>query len=479
MRIKLFGMIIAVPLLIGGCSGQDGAPGPAGETGAKGDPGTPGVTGEPGDPGTPGTQGDPGIPGAPGTPGGTVVLSARAKHGLDIAPVPLSLDGLTGDQIELVGLGSYVANAIADCNGCHFTPNPSGPPKYLGGGLSFALDDAGSQVFARNITPDPATGLTLTEAEFIETLQTGKDHKNAGEALFVMQWPMYRWMNVEDLKALYAYLKVIPPVANPVPDDIKGPFAAGKPVPLPSSYTDGDETRALPSNTLPDPDNVVRGFAIQPLAQPGDLASFSPDTQALFGRGSYLVNAIAGCGECHTNPSRNFAPGPDFLKINTAGYLAGGQVFDVPYPLNMILRQTRTMSQNLAGEANGYTGSLADFFATITQGIHADEADKSALGWPMPWNAYGLMTADDLTAIYTYIRNVPRRTGENDKLTQSYTRYCDGSISCSTGETCDMTTNECVGATCAQDPECDACQTCTLGQCTTAAAGSTCPTQGI
>src|SRR5580704_7025301 len=40
----------------------------------------------------------------------------RIQEGLEIAPVPLNLDGKDRD---LVGLGSYIVNAQAVCNDCH------------------------------------------------------------------------------------------------------------------------------------------------------------------------------------------------------------------------------------------------------------------------------------------------------------------------------------------------------------------------
>src|SRR5260370_38735122 len=46
---------------------------------------------------------------------------SRIEQGFDIAPVPLNLDG---KDRALVGLGSYIVNAVADCDGCH----SAGPP---------------------------------------------------------------------------------------------------------------------------------------------------------------------------------------------------------------------------------------------------------------------------------------------------------------------------------------------------------------
>src|SRR5262249_1984504 len=176
-------------------------------------------------------------------------------------------------------------------------------------------------------------GLQLDETQFIEAMRTGKDRSAAGdEALVVMPWAGYRWMATDDLKAIFAYLRAIPPVTTMNMNDNKGPFA-GPPVAFPSTYNEGAVELALPPETdalgdpVPDPDHVLRGLVMQPL---GPLISQSAITESLIGRGAYLVTAVAQCNDCHTNPDRNYAPGANFLKINTAAYLTGGRVFPAP-----------------------------------------------------------------------------------------------------------------------------------------------------
>ena len=75
--------------------------------------------------------------------------------------------------------------------------------------------------FSRNLTPDVATGIgSWTEDMFIKTIRDGK-HQGEGRPLLPpMPWPMYRQGTDEDLKAIYAYLKSIPAINNPVPDPI-------------------------------------------------------------------------------------------------------------------------------------------------------------------------------------------------------------------------------------------------------------------
>lgn len=148
---------------------------------------------------------------------------ARIKRGFEIAPVRLNLRGKNRD---LVGLGSYIVNAVADCNGCHFAPPSSfapggdpyqGEPKqinragYLAGG-----NDQFGPFIPRNLTPDktgrPEGGASFEE--FRDIMRTGIDpdhaHPQFGPFLQVMPWPAYQDMKNNDLRAIYEYLSAIP-----------------------------------------------------------------------------------------------------------------------------------------------------------------------------------------------------------------------------------------------------------------------------
>jgi hypothetical protein len=74
--------------------------------------------------------------------------------------------------------------------------------------------------FAANLTPDKETGLgEWTEEAFIQTLRTGKHQgqPNGRQILPPMPWEMIRQAHDSDLKAIWAYLRSIPPVKNQVP----------------------------------------------------------------------------------------------------------------------------------------------------------------------------------------------------------------------------------------------------------------------
>lgn len=154
---------------------------------------------------------------------------SKIKRGFEIAPVRLNMKG---KNRELVGLGSYLVNAVADCNGCHFAAvSPSSPfvpggdpyqgePKqvdpagYLGGGNTLFVP---SPFTPRNLTPDktgrPEGGATFEE--FRGIMRTGIDPDQAhlfigNPYLQIMPWPAFQDMTEKDLRAIYEYLSAIP-----------------------------------------------------------------------------------------------------------------------------------------------------------------------------------------------------------------------------------------------------------------------------
>jgi hypothetical protein len=173
---------------------------------------------------------------------------SKIQRGFEIAPVPLNL---AGKNRALVGLGSYIVNAL-DCDGCHsagpsteFAPgNPYfgqptkvNPATYLGGGRDFfpAPGPGFPHIISRNLTPDK-TGLPEgghTFPEFLQIMRTGADldhlHPTCsatvttncvpppfdGDLLQIMPWPIYQNMTDHDLRAIYEYLSAIPCIEGP------------------------------------------------------------------------------------------------------------------------------------------------------------------------------------------------------------------------------------------------------------------------
>jgi len=74
--------------------------------------------------------------------------------------------------------------------------------------------------FGINLTPDTSTGMgEWTEEAFIQAIRTGKHQgqPNGRDILPPMPLQNMKLMTDEDLKAMWAYLRTIPPVKNQAP----------------------------------------------------------------------------------------------------------------------------------------------------------------------------------------------------------------------------------------------------------------------
>jgi mono/diheme cytochrome c family protein len=402
----------------------------------------------------------------------------RARRGFGISPVPIDPRGRSCAEIVQVSYGSYLVNAAADCAGCH-----SSPAGFLAGGTPFALDHAGHVVFSRNLTPDHRTGMQLTRRQFVEALRTGRDfHPGSAGMLTVMPWLFYRWASDGDLRAIYAYLRAIPPARNAVPPDRKAGLGLPPAIRFTGVYDEGDVPRVLPPDDGSLMPNLRRGRAIQPLAEPRDLGH-----RTRFERGSYLANSLSTCGECHTQGVPGAPLGRDrHLRLVTEHYLTGGNVFIAPPALRPVIHQNREMAANLRGAEFGFFHEpdvdYPLFAEIIRTESHADENPPRPLGFAMPASSFRKLVDDDLRAIFTYMRHVtPAHT--SDLPRQDYARWCAADADCESGEACHIDPNptfgnECVGRACRADADCDTCQTCDAGACVAPAPHSACVLSG-
>jgi hypothetical protein len=75
-------------------------------------------------------------------------------------------------------------------------------------------------VYAANLTPDPQTGLGgWTERMFVQAMRTGRVHgiPSARPLLPPMPWQNLQAATDDDLAAMFAYFRSIPPIRNKVP----------------------------------------------------------------------------------------------------------------------------------------------------------------------------------------------------------------------------------------------------------------------
>ena len=113
--------------------------------------------------------------------------------------------------------GRYLANHVSLCADCH-TPRSGIQAKSDHDRLFAGSTDppAGFPAKPANLTPDSATGIgRWSEAGFLRTLRTGVNPR--GDSLHAfMPWRELRRMTDDDLRAIYRYLRTVPPIRNEV-----------------------------------------------------------------------------------------------------------------------------------------------------------------------------------------------------------------------------------------------------------------------
>jgi hypothetical protein len=147
-----------------------------------------------------------------------------------------------------------------------------------------------------------------------------------------------------------------------------------------------------------DESKIQQGLAIAPVQ-----LNLQGRNRALVGLGSYIVNAQAGCNDCHTWP--NFAPGGNPYQgqtklINSANYLAGGRPFKLPAETVWSRNLTPNPSESLTEEQR-----YAEFLRVMRSGH--DPEKEGRLLQVMPWPVYQDMTDRDLQAIFEYLQTIP------------------------------------------------------------------------
>jgi len=123
---------------------------------------------------------------------------------------------------RVIERGKYLVT-LGGCLDCHTPGYFFGKPdmaRYLGGSdVGFELPGLGTFV-GPNLTPDKATGLgNWTDQQVVAAIQTGA--RPDGRMLApIMPYHAFANLAPQDVQAIVAFLRSIPPVSNKVP----GPF---------------------------------------------------------------------------------------------------------------------------------------------------------------------------------------------------------------------------------------------------------------
>jgi hypothetical protein len=178
---------------------------------------------------------------------GTIPMAAIVA-----AYVFIAQSGATA-QTTRIKRGEYIVRT-AGCHDCH-TPwkmGPNGPepdmsrmlsghpetmqltpPPALSGTWGWAAAVTNTAFagpwgisYTMNLTPDRNTGLGIwTEEMFVNAIRSGRHMGVSRPINPPMPWPAYRNLTDDDLKAVYAYLRTIPPIVNHIPDYVPPPAA--------------------------------------------------------------------------------------------------------------------------------------------------------------------------------------------------------------------------------------------------------------
>jgi mono/diheme cytochrome c family protein len=289
-----------------------------------------------------------------------VSVGAVSRLPLVICFVAFSASAAWGADPADVARGKYIFGATGGC-GCH--TEPKGQPNA--GGKKF--DGAFGTVYSANITPDRQTGIgDWTDEQIITAIRLGR--RPTGERLVpVHPFTSFNGMAEEDLKALVAFLRTVPPVhrAN-TPKRITVPLF---------------ESVFLPA--------WLMTFAAKEMPPPAAPVSGLP-------RGEYLVRSVGHCGECHTPRSAMT------MAVDNARFLAGnskktgpeGQAAPNLTPDRTGLgKWTEEQIVTFLGTGNRPDGEMA-------AGLMAGNIQGTLAG-------YKDMTTADLHAIAQYLKSIP------------------------------------------------------------------------
>jgi mono/diheme cytochrome c family protein len=113
--------------------------------------------------------------------------------------------------------GGYLSQHVGLCGECH-TPRTGlraeADKSRLFGGEAHPSKDFPAN--PSNLTPD-ATGIaSWSEADFLQTIRTGVDPRGA-HLHPIMPWHQNARMSDDDLRAIYLFLRTLPPIHNEIP----------------------------------------------------------------------------------------------------------------------------------------------------------------------------------------------------------------------------------------------------------------------
>lgn len=269
---------------------------------------------------------------------------------------------------EMLERGKYLANHVALCTDCHserdftFFAGPIIEETFGQGGEVFdeTLGFPGRYI-SPNITSHENGIGDWTDGEVFRAITEGVTKE--GDALFpVMPYPHYGAVDREDILAIQAYIRTLPPKEE-IQEESRSNFPVNFLI-----------------NTMP----IDAKFTKRP--------SMS-DTVAY---GAYMFK-LGGCTECHTPMDKG-------VMIDSL-YLAGGLAF--PMSTGGVARAANITPDVETGIGSWSKEQFIQRFKQYTDSAYVNPRVKpGTFNTFMPWLQYAHMKEHDLAAIYEYLRTV-------------------------------------------------------------------------
>jgi len=125
-----------------------------------------------------------------------------------------SVPEIPGD--DPVAYGRYITHTLGHCTGCH-TPRENGKLDFsrtnVGGRVFNNIYGLGFTAVSMNITPHPVAGIGEWTDEEVKRAITKGISRNGRELARVMAFPHYDRISEDDLDAIVAYLRSLPPIS--------------------------------------------------------------------------------------------------------------------------------------------------------------------------------------------------------------------------------------------------------------------------
>ncbi len=268
------------------------------------------------------------------------VSEARMRRTYRVDPGPVALRGDAGAVRQ--GAHLAVVRGCAECHGADL------------GGRVFIDAQPMARLTASNLTPGRGgVASRYTDADWVRAIRHGVAPD--GRPLLFMPSHEFNPLGDDDVGALIAYIKSLPPVDSDLPASSVGPlgralFLAGQIPLLPAEIIDHAAPRRVPP-------------------APGATAEY----------GAYLAT---GCTGCHG-----------------AGF-SGGRIPGTPPDWKAAANITPDPATGLG------RWTEQDFVRAMRTGKRPNGSDIDPL---MPWKGLATMTDTELRAIWLYLRTVPAR----------------------------------------------------------------------